>query len=119
MDGRAVRECRRCSITWAIERAPLRCPNCGGPTDALSPTEQLRERLRARLAPCPVCGRAQMSYREAAALIGGGINQATLWRFVRGHTISSTTYDRIAAWIGAPSPAPASSISSSGGGDID
>ena len=48
--------------------------------------DELRERVRARLASCPTCG-GKMTVRTLAREIG--VDYKILWRFNRGESISS------------------------------
>lgn len=63
-------------------------------------SETLREGLRSRMQTCPTCGHPALSTRGAADL--AGVPSATLWRFLRGHTVDSDTLDKISAWLEGP-----------------
>ncbi len=60
-------------------------------------SETIRDGLRSKMQTCPTCGHPALSTRGAEAL--SGVPSATLWRFLRGHSVDSDTLDKIAAWL--------------------
>lgn len=67
-----------------------------------TPTEVLREKVRAKMGACPTCGKNRLSLRDAAAQVGSPTNATILLRFLDGKTINSDTFDRLSAWVDKP-----------------
>lgn len=67
----------------------------------LTLTESIRRRIEQAGAACPWCHQpiGAGGYRELAKAMG--VPHSTLWRFMGGNVVSSTTLDKIVAWLDA------------------
>ena len=64
-------------------------------------TDSLRRRVRERSGECPTCHQPTQDGGIRAVSDAIGMAHTTLWRFLRGHQITSDQLDKIVAWLDA------------------